>query len=437
MFRKSLITSVFIVAALFAANVGVSAQIFTARGKVEMRQADGTSVPVENAVIDVYRTDISSKGISAKTNKKGEYSIVGLTFGGVFMFAASAPGAAPDIIPDIKGSIEKDFNFTLNAGDGKRLTMEEALEMRKSGNFTTSGSEAKLTPEQKKAQEEQQKKIDEAKAVNSRIENANKVIDAAVKDGDAAFKAKDYATAITKYTEGYDADREFLGSAPILLNKRGVAYKLRGMDHYNNFVKSKDAAEEAAAKADLQASYESGKASLNLVTTAPTPKEAEIANSLPKNKIDSNLVMREALRLLTQTKLDTTKLDVLYTLYQDAITAEPLPEKKLALRLEVANLFQGVGSCEKAVDEFGKVLVEKPDDPDALAGKGLCLINMGYESNKDEQLQEGLNILQHYIEVAPPTHKYVESAKQMIEGIKQDKQLAPQKTPKAAPRKKP
>jgi lipopolysaccharide biosynthesis regulator YciM len=437
MYRKSLITSLFIIAVVFAANIGVSAQTFIARGKVEMRQADGTVVPVENASIDVFRTDISLKGVTAKTNKKGEYSIAGLTFGGTFLFAASSPGAAPDIVPEVKGSMEKSFDFLLNAGDGKRLTMEEALELKKSGNYNAPG--VKLTAEQIKAQEEQQKKIDEVKVKNSKIENSNKVIAAATKEGNTAFQAKDYNTAITKYTEGIEADPDYLGSAPILMNNRAVALRQRGIDHYNNYNKTKDTAEQQAAKADFQASYDSAKASLALTTNAKSVAEPEIANSIPKYKADATAALREALRLLAKTKMDMTKMDELSSLFQDAILAEPLPEKKTILRMDMADVFRETGDCNKASEEYGKILSEKPEDPDALAGRGLCLINLGYENDKNEQLQEGLNVLQHFVDVAPDTHKLKESAKLTIEGIKQEKQLAPQKTSggKSTGKKKP
>jgi hypothetical protein len=427
MYRKSLITSLFVVAAVFAATIGVSAQAFIARGKVEMRQADGTYVPVEGATIDVFRTDINSKGITAKTNKKGEYSIAGLTFGGIFMFAASAPGAAPDIIPDIKGSIEKPFNFILSAGDGKRLTLEEANEIKKAGTYAISGSETKLTPEQIKAQEEQKKKYDEAVAKNSKIENVNKVIDASVKEGNTAFQAKDYNTAITKYTEGINADPEYLGSAPILMNNRAVALRQRGIDHYNNYNKTKDAAEQQAAKADFQASYDSAKASLALTAKASSA-DPEITNKLPQYKTDASSAAREALRLLAKTKLDTTRMDELATLYQDVITAEQAADKKNSLRMEMADVFRETGDCDKAVGAYNIILAEKPDDPDALAGAGLCTVNIGFTIDNKDKLQEGLNILQHFVDVAPDSHKLKADAKNTIEFLKTEQKLAPVKT---------
>lgn len=439
MYRKSLMTSLFIIAALFAANIGVSAQTFIARGKVEMRQADGTTVPVEGAVVDVFRTDIKSKGVSSKTNKKGEYTFAGLTFGGIFMFAASAPGAAPDIIPDIKGSIEKEFNFVLSAGDGKRLTLEEALAVKTAGTYATSGSEAKLTPEQIKAQQEQQKKIDEVNAKNAKIKNSNEVIDAAVKGGNAAFQAKDYTTAIDKYTEGIQADPEYLGSAPILLNNRAVALRQRAVDHYTKYNKDKDAAEQQAAKADLVASYESAKASYDLVTKSSAASAPEFAANLPKNKTDAMSAIREALRLLAKTRLDVSRMDEISSVYQESITAETLPEKKTALRMEMADIFREAGECDKAVAEYDKVLAEKADDPDALVGSGLCLVNIGFMTDNKDKLQQGLNVLQHFVDVAPDTHKLKTDAKNSIEYLKNEQKLVPQKTttPKALPKKKP
>jgi tetratricopeptide (TPR) repeat protein len=433
MYRKSLITSLLIITAIFSANMAVSAQTFIARGKVEMRQADGTTAPVEGAIVEYFRTDVKQKGLTAKTNKKGEYNFAGLTFGGVYMFAASAAGAAPDIIPDIKGSIDKEHNFILSAGDGKQLTMDEALALKTSGNYSNTGSEAKLTPAQIKAQEEQKKKYDEALAKNNKIENANKVIDAAVKAGNTAFQAKDYNTAITKYTEGIDADPDYMGSAPILLNNRAVALRQRGIDHYNTYNKTKDQAEKDAAKQDFMASYDSAKKSLELASTPAAASDAQFANAMPKNKSDANAAIREALRLLAKTQIDLTHMDELATLYDQAIAAEPAPDKKQAMRVDIGNLLMGAGDFDKAVAQFDLVLADNPKNVDALGGKGICLVTMAGDDKA--KMQEALNVLQAFVDVAPDGHPFKADAITDIEGYKNEQKLLPQKTRTPAKRK--
>ena len=59
-----------------AASVTTSAQVAELRGKVIMQQADGQNVPLGEAQIDVYRTDIKGS-TKTKTNKKGEFVFAG------------------------------------------------------------------------------------------------------------------------------------------------------------------------------------------------------------------------------------------------------------------------------------------------------------------------------------------------------------------------
>ena len=77
MLRKNYYTLLLAVALFLASGLAVSAQTAPARGKVELKKADGTTVPVADALIEVYRTDITGKFPSGKSNKKGEFSFAG------------------------------------------------------------------------------------------------------------------------------------------------------------------------------------------------------------------------------------------------------------------------------------------------------------------------------------------------------------------------
>jgi len=327
MYRKSLITSLFIITVLFAANIGVSAQTFISHGKVEMRQADGTTVPVEGALIDVFRTDISSKGVTAKTNKKGEYNIVGLAFGGVFLFAASAPGASPQIIPDIRGSVEKEYNFVLSAGDGKRLALEEVLQLKSAGNFGTSGGEAKLSPEQKKAQEEFEKKKKEVEDKNSRVQNADKTIATAQKEGVDALKAKNYDLALAKFDEGIQADPDYVQSVTMFRNFRSEALRGRGFEKHVSWVTTKDASLRAASKTDLQAAYDEAKSNLENIQKVPVSTDPKEADFMAKNKYNALANMSSALYLMAVNEIDMSKAEEIKSIYPQFLAVETDPAK--------------------------------------------------------------------------------------------------------------
>src|SRR5919112_2963240 len=91
-------------ALLLAASAAVAtAQVAQVSGKVTLKQADGTVVPVSGAQVDIYRTDIKWED-HIKTNKKGEYTHAGVPFVGVCTIAVSAPGARPDYVAGIRVS---------------------------------------------------------------------------------------------------------------------------------------------------------------------------------------------------------------------------------------------------------------------------------------------------------------------------------------------
>ena len=112
MFRKSLFTIVAAMAMLFTAAVAASAQVGELHGHVFMQQADGTKVPLADAVIDVYRTDISSK-YNTKTNKKGEWIFAGIPYIGTYTVAASHPTAQPTWQPGVKAGRDLDVVLTV------------------------------------------------------------------------------------------------------------------------------------------------------------------------------------------------------------------------------------------------------------------------------------------------------------------------------------
>ena len=60
-----------------SASMTTFAQVAELRGKVVMQQEDGQKVPLGEAQIDVYRTDIKGE-YKTKTNKKGEFVFAGV-----------------------------------------------------------------------------------------------------------------------------------------------------------------------------------------------------------------------------------------------------------------------------------------------------------------------------------------------------------------------
>src|ERR1044072_1425172 len=107
-----------------SASLTAVAQVGELRGHIWLQQADGQKVPLADAQIDVFRTDMSAK-YNTKTNKKGEFVFAGLPFIGTYTVAASHPTAAPNFQPGVKVGREIPCEITLTPGNGKRLTLEE------------------------------------------------------------------------------------------------------------------------------------------------------------------------------------------------------------------------------------------------------------------------------------------------------------------------
>src|SRR5258708_38846179 len=108
------------------------AQTGELRGHVIIKQADGQSVPASDAVIDVFRTDVSGK-YNTKTNKKGEFVFAGLPYVGTYIIAGSHPSARPNFVPNVKVGRDVDYQVELTPGDGKRLTLDEIKSANASG----------------------------------------------------------------------------------------------------------------------------------------------------------------------------------------------------------------------------------------------------------------------------------------------------------------
>src|ERR1041385_7071560 len=107
-----------------SASLTTFAQVGELRGHVWMQQADGQKVPLADAQIDVFRTDMAAK-YQTKTNKKGEFVFAGLPFIGTYAVAASHPTAAPNFVPGVKAGREVPCEITVTPGNGKRLTHED------------------------------------------------------------------------------------------------------------------------------------------------------------------------------------------------------------------------------------------------------------------------------------------------------------------------
>ncbi len=437
MFRRSYLTSVFVSVLLAIAGSTVFGQSAPVSGKVEL-DTSGTRTPVAGALVEVYRVDIKSGFPAAKTDKNGSFSFAGIPMGAVYVFSVSAPGCSPSYLGNVKAGQDK-LLVTLKPGDGSKFTEAQVRDAANGKASTTPGTaKAELSAEDKKAQAEYEAKKKEVEDKNSKAQKANEVVNRVLKEGNDAFNAKNYEVAIAKYTEGIDADPEFAGSAPVLLNNRGAALRAFGTDVYNKGVKLPDVAErnvaKAAAKKDFADASESYMRSWTILSKA-SPADVGDPKTLDANKLSALQGLRDAARLSVQIEqVDDKVIEVAKVMLPEYVNIETDPAKKAEASLILADLYRVAGDFENAIAGYRKVLETSPDNVDALAGAGLSLVNVGYISSDKTKFQEGANYLQKFVGLAPDTHKYKADAVGLIETLKKEQNVAPQKV---APKKKP
>ncbi len=441
MFRKNYFTFLWVMVLFLSTGLSTFAQTAPVSGRVELKKADGTTVPVAGALVEVFRTDIKAKLPTGKTDKKGYFSFAGLPLGATIVLSVSAADTKPGFLPNIKAGTEK-LLITLTEGDGKRWTEEEirsALTAPAATADNTAKKAPQTTAEQKKAEEEYQKKVAEVTAKNEKNKNNDALIQKAFSEGNAAFKEKNYDLAISKFDEGINAEPDFAGSAPVILNAKGAALKDKGYASYAQGAKSTDAAVKASmfesAKKDWNAALDSYSKGLAILKTATTSDAAE-QKKFDTNKfyLLNNLI--EVHRLMSKSGIDKTKAVEAKAAYEQYLTVETDAALKSKAQLNLADILREAGDSENAIIAYRKALETSPDNADALAGLGLSLFNSGVVADNTEQKQEGLNYMQKFADSAPENHPLKASVRDAVEYLKTQDKLIPQKTAKSATSKK-
>lgn len=430
MFRKSLFTVVAALAIVFSAALVTSAQVGELHGHVFMQQADGTKVPLADAVIDVYRTDISSK-YNTKTNKKGEWIFAGIPYIGTYTVAVSHPTAQPTWQPNVKAGRDVDVVLNVSAGNGKRLTLEDIKALGPASGAPVGGSESAAD---RAKREEAMRKNAEIEAKNKKIEETNAVVERTFNAGNAALGLKNYDEAISQYDAGLVADPE----QPMILANKSVALKARGIQKYNAGITSKDDAEKKtsldAAKADFKAAADAMTKSVDLIKAQPVPADAVQYNI---NKLFAYANRADAMRLFV-TKVDQSQAAAGKTAYEEYMAIETDPVKKSKAQHELAQMLFDANAFEDSLAEYKKILEVTPDDTDALVKSGMLLFNIGaMENNNKAKYQEAANYLQQFVDKAPDTDKFKDDAKAILEELKNQQNVKAEKTAAPARRRRP
>ena len=446
MYRKLFFTFFLLSAVLFGSTAVVIAQSAPVRGEVKLKKADGTVVPVADAVVDAYRTDLGKGSApSAKTNKKGEFSFVGFPAGQTFALAVSAPGVGPKIEPNVKAGREN-IVITVSEGTGRTLTEAEVREAIAAAVNMPSGE---LTAAQKKEQEEFLKKNAEIEVKNKKIQDGDAIAGKANSEGVVALKAKNYDLAIAKFAEGVAAVPDFVGSTPVMLNGKLVAHKARGFDSYIEGAKSADAAVRKTKYDIANKDFDEGLAAFDqaMVVIKAAPAATDPADQKNRASVTMELLINglEIHRLKAVTGIDSSKVAQASIIVEEYTAAEADVAKKTAAKMTLGDIMRASGEFDKAIAAYRSVLETSPDNNEVMASLGLSLVALGtsVEPANKEQLQEGLNYMQKYadtVSILPTDSKQVQdfkqSVKDTVEYLKTEQKLKPQAPPKPTGRRK-
>lgn len=408
-------------AALLLAACGViaSAQVTQISGKVTLKQADGTVVPLPGAQIDIYRTDIKWED-HIKTNKKGEYQHAGIPFVGTYTVIVSAPNAHPDYIRDVRLSQRPNNDFQLQPGDGSRPTLAEVSAAGASSGGG-GGSAPAETKEAKAAREELIKKNAEIEKKNAEITNSNEVVARTFKTGNDALTAKNYDAAIAAYDEGLAAREE-----PALLSNKAVALRMRGADRFNSVINSSDQAAKSAgleaANKDWLAAAEAGKKAVDLLNAMPAPTDPNEKTKYEQNKFAAMAAYAESMRLVG-TKVDKARAEEAFKTYSEFAAMETDPAKKSQRNADAAKILFDANAFDRAIEEYRKLLANDPENADANLYLGLALFNTGDKA----KFQEAANYLGKFSEKAPDTNPLKADAKSIIDFLRTQENIKPEK----------
>ena len=435
MFRKVFKSFIFSTI-VFACFGSVYAQIAPVSGKVELLKADGSREPAAGVLVEPFRMDIKGGIPGAKTNSKGEFIFAGVQLGPSYILSVSGPNLSPTYLPNVKAGQER-LLITVRPGDGTRLT-EDEVKLGSTMAGATDADRAKMSEDQKKAQAEYEAKVKEVEAKNAKATKVNEVVGRALKEGNEAYTAKNFDLAIAKYTEGIEVDPQYVGSAPVFYNNRGAALIARAVNSYNAAIKATDASQKvqglAAAKKDLSDAAEGYLNSWNVLKNAPAADIADKAN-YEAAKATTLKGARDVFRMSVKTEqVDTPGIEAAKVLIPEYLNMEQDAAAKAEAKLIFADLYRVSADFDNAIAEYKKILEGTPNDVDALAGAGLSLVNVGYINEDKTKLQEGANYLQQFANAAPANHKYKDDALALIDDLKKQQNVTPQKV--AAPARK-
>jgi tetratricopeptide (TPR) repeat protein len=226
-----------------------------------------------------------------------------------------------------------------------------------------------------------------------------------------------------------------------MLNNKSAALTERATALYNQNVKITDTTQKLANKTkikeDFAAALDTYNTSWMMVKNSTGTPEVN-AQRVAEIKLQTLQGAERTLELMARTEaVDEKKADVARMLTQEYMNLETDTAKKAKAQTILGDIFRVAGDSDNAIIEYKKALEVSPDSADALAGLGLSLFNAGVlDNNNKAKMQEGLNYMTRFAEVAPATHPLKTNVAELVDYLKTQEKLTPQKVTRPATRKK-
>lgn len=398
--------------ALFSINA--FAQVGRIEGDVTKR---GTTEGIPGAEVEIVRTDIKGN-YPVKTDKKGHFLHAGVPYVGTYTLLISAPGFEPTYLASIRPTGEP-IKIELNAGDGRKITMEE-LKRAGGGGAPAAGGGAPAAKQPSAAEiKKQQEEYEKAKAANEKqkadFENMKKFF----QSGLDKSTAKDYAGAIADFNEAARLD----GDQYAVWANLALALYNRGVTNLNDSLKG-DMAKRDLAKQDFTDTSNAAEKALVLVEKdmADPAKAAEAKKrkaTTVKIKADANGLLAKRLGVMEMVEPAVKG-------YMETADLSETPADKIKFQLAAAEVYFEAGKAEESVAAYTKILETNPDSLDAMYKLGLAYASVA-------KFQESANTFQKFLDTAPATDARVPEVKTVLKDLVVGNNLQP---PKSEPAKK-
>ncbi len=422
MCRRNLLRTAGLVAAFSFLSTVAFAQAGQVEGTIKVKAADGSVKPAPAGVlIDIYRVDIKGR-YDVKTDKNGHYVRLGLPLQGTYIFVVSGPGLTPTWMPNVRITQMPVVDVTLDAGDGRTLTLEEVqkqIAQQRTGGGGGPAPVKSVSPADKAKAEALQKEQEEGKKLQESFDVAIKHFN----EGVRLKAANNTEAALSEFEQATTLDpgknKNFVEIAHRSNAQVAETHYQIGADKFNK--RDRDGAKPHFEQAVT--SIRKAIAVASAVTDDP---------SVNNDLITYYGILEKNARILIENYGVANLVDDTIKEIDKAGALDAANKNKWEVLK--ADMYRSGGRTEEAVGTYKKVMAADPANIDAIYGLGLTLIG----SSERTQIQEGANALAEFLAKAPQTDKRVPVVKSSLEELKNGLKIEAEKP--AAPakgRKKP